>query len=102
MHELRLNQRLQLVVKQPWATCRCKWPMNFPRTKKKPQIPPAELSSRPERSEWRDLQFLSATHQPSLGAPLPPLSSRPKRSEVEGSAVQQTRLGNVFLQTGVW
>jgi hypothetical protein len=27
-----------------------------------------------------------------------PLSSRPERSEVEGSAVPQTPLGNVFLQ----
>src|ERR1700722_10564113 len=37
-----------------------------------------------------------------MEAPPSPLSSRPKRSEVEGSAVPRTSRGNVFRQTATW
>ena len=57
----------------------------------------------PDRSEakWRDLLFsFNPLTGRSMEALPSPLSSRPERSAVEGSAVQRTSPGNVFRQTG--
>src|ERR1700727_76430 len=83
MHELRLNQRLQLAACQlSRATCICKWPLELFANKQ---------NCHPDRSV---AQVLSATHQPSLKTALSPLSSRPERSVVEGSAVRPSVLPN--------
>jgi hypothetical protein len=56
-------------------------------------------------AKWRDLLFRFTCHHPPafsstnpslLEAPPSPLSSRPERSVVEGSAVPRTSPGNVF------
>jgi hypothetical protein len=78
--------------------------------------PPSPLSSRRKRTrisyylgppmaaKWRDLQFSAygakaskgcdSGHSMMTGAPPSPLSSRPKRSEVEGPAVLSISIGS--------
>jgi hypothetical protein len=50
----------------------------------------------PDRSEaqWRDLQFAQPASNPDGEQPPYPLSSRPERSAVEGSAVSR---GSVYI-----
>jgi hypothetical protein len=48
-------------------------------------------------AKWRDLRFTIRTLRIPMEALPYPLSSRPKRSVVEGSAVPRTCRGNVFF-----
>jgi hypothetical protein len=48
----------------------------------------------PTEAKWRDLLFQSATNRFPLEASPSPLSSRPERSAVEGSAVRPSVLPN--------
>ena len=58
-------------------------------------IPPNyELSSRPERSEWRDLRLTHPAANMNGSVALPFVIP----SEAEGSAVLQARPGNAFRQ----
>ena len=53
--------------------------------------PKTEVPSRPE---WRDLLFIIRSIKSKWEAQSSPLSSRPKRSAVEGSAVRPSALPN--------
>src|ERR1700691_5903739 len=71
--------------------------LNFPyQTPNKIVIPTEAYRS---GRKWRDLLFQSSTNRSRMEATPSPLSSRPERSEVEGSAVPRTSLGNVFHHT---
>jgi hypothetical protein len=63
--------------------------------------PAPKQNCHPDRSvaKWRDLLFPSATNQPSLREPISPLSSRPKRSGAEGSAVPLPHATNLANAT---
>jgi hypothetical protein len=50
-------------------------------------------------AKWRDLLFTIPRCRPQMEAPPSPLSSRPERSEVEGSAVRPSDSPNLPYQT---